>query len=418
MNRKFTPNMARTTARTFLAFLALPLLGAIPAACGSDASAEQQRETGSLTIIAKTSSAVSLDTLTVKVTLTPSGGGADIPLTLTLLSDVGHGSWTGTFADVPKGDYTLHGEATDANGVVIYSTTAVNGTDPPVTVDNSDQAIAVMLQEVNGDSHDFSNTVPRVISLADTGSIKVRPGEKRSFEFIVEDPDTVAPGTDVLTFTSVATSGAPTAGTTDSAGLPAGTIRFSFDWTAPLTPPVGVTGPYQVDVGASAVDRHGAQVGLTMTLTVGNPQSVEVSVNSWPVFNDNPDDGYGITVPGPFLPMNTETNPSTTLTSSAEDPDGDALTYAWSADAACAPFVAFKSPEGSSTTFTITSEPQGIDWCTVTLTVNDGHGGTNTGKLTIPFGADPDTTSNEGPVCGDGTCDPGETYQTCARDCG
>lgn len=65
---------------------------------------------------------------------------------------------------------------------------------------------------------------------------------------------------------------------------------------------------------------------------------------------------------------------SSTLTCSADDPDGNALDYEWSTDSGSL------SGTGASVTWTA---PGAFDTCTVTVIVSDGHGGTDTAEVSV-----------------------------------
>lgn len=412
--------MSRKLTGALLALLVVPAFASFNAACGSDAS-EQQQKSAHLTVIATTSSALDLATLTVSITLTPAGGGSALTLTPTLQNGVSHGRWTGSI-DVPAGSYTLHGEARDSNGTRLFSTTANGASDPAVNVASGDQTVSVILQEEGGNTHVFDNAIPHVIALTDRGSSFIQGGETRTFDVVVRDPDLAIPGRDALAFeaTAKSTSTGSELGTLAAISGPGGdavaadaTLRtYTFSWTADATTPATLSLPYTVAVGAFATDQAGARVGLTMTITVGaaGQLAVQASVNQWPAFGRSAG-GYGITTDrNPFLPMNVDaaSRSSVTLLSNVTDPDGDALTYQWSAADDCKSFVSFDAPAASATTFRLNADPGALEYCKVTLAVDDGHGAVQKGTLSIPFARDIG-------YCGDAICEDGED---CVVDCG
>jgi peptidoglycan-associated lipoprotein len=71
-----------------------------------------------------------------------------------------------------------------------------------------------------------------------------------------------------------------------------------------------------------------------------------------------------------------EPGQTTTLSAPATDPDGDTITYTWSA-----PAGTFSSQNGMNTTWT--APPQEGNY-PLTVTANDGRGGTATNSITIP----------------------------------
>ena len=67
--------------------------------------------------------------------------------------------------------------------------------------------------------------------------------------------------------------------------------------------------------------------------------------------------------------------PAVAVTASAADPDGDALSYRWSAAAG-----SFANAGGKETQFVCPSTPGDV---VLTITVTDGHGGTASDSITI-----------------------------------
>lgn len=409
MNSNMGRNLKLHLARGFFALVALPLLGSFSAACGSDDSAEHRH--GSLTVVGKTASAATidgLDNLELTVTLTNNTTSAVIgPIVLTTDSTTGHGGWSGSFNDVPAGNYTVHGEARNQiTNELMFATNSDGLTDRVIDIDESAQNLVLVFQEENGNTHGFTNTVPRVLSLWDQGSDVMLPGSTRTFQVVVDEPDTKTG--DALTFDWVAVDSSACSCSEEPPNTHQGSAdetvadpnpsvngtqwTYTFTWTAPQT-----DGTYYV--GATAHDKHGALVGMTMPITVGVQQQVQARVNMWPVFNDDADHGYGIQVVGPLGPYSRDGNAQILFSSSVTDPDDFDidLTFKW--ETTCV--GTFDADDQNSAFLTLTpaderdSIPEASS-CSVSLTVTDPDGGHNTATLTIPLGSLPEPTVGGG----------------------
>ncbi|HMJ74486.1 MAG TPA: DUF4214 domain-containing protein, partial [Iamia sp.] len=94
-------------------------------------------------------------------------------------------------------------------------------------------------------------------------------------------------------------------------------------------------------------------------------------------------------------------NPTTTVTldgSGSTDPDGDALTYAWTQDAG--PDVTLTGGETASPTFTA---PAGPDDLTFTLTVTDEHGVSATDQVAVTVNGIPEASGGPAQTVDQGT---------------
>ena len=80
-------------------------------------------------------------------------------------------------------------------------------------------------------------------------------------------------------------------------------------------------------------------------------------------------------------PCTVEVGKSSTVTADAQDPDGDVLTYRWTA-----PTGTLQQPADRQTLWTAPAQPGPVQ---VTVTVNDGHGGTASDSVTIQVLAPP-----------------------------
>jgi hypothetical protein len=96
---------------------------------------------------------------------------------------------------------------------------------------------------------------------------------------------------------------------------------------------------------------------------------VAISFNTWPVVES--------IIPAP---TRLDVGETTALTVNAADPDGDPLSYHWTADCA----GVFSNPEILEPTFTLTTLDG--DLCTLVIHVSDTQGGQTTGSITIATG--------------------------------
>lgn len=93
-------------------------------------------------------------------------------------------------------------------------------------------------------------------------------------------------------------------------------------------------------------------------------------------------------------PCTVEVGRTSTVTANAQDPDGDALMYRWSA-----PSGTFLDQAARSTTWTAPGQEGSVP---VTVTVNDGKGGTASDTVTIQVTRPPTTTTAAAPPGGPG----------------
>ena len=98
--------------------------------------------------------------------------------------------------------------------------------------------------------------------------------------------------------------------------------------------------------------------------------AVAISLNTWPVVESIIPD-----------PTRLDVGDTTQLTVIVTDPDGDPMTFFWTADCG----GTFSAPDAMEPTFTL-GAVEG-DLCTLTLQVSDTRGGQTTGSITIATGA-------------------------------
>jgi outer membrane protein OmpA-like peptidoglycan-associated protein len=121
-------------------------------------------------------------------------------------------------------------------------------------------------------------------------------------------------------------------------------------WTAPMQP-----GPVKVTVTVS--DGHNPAVSDSVTITVEPPPN------------------HPPTVKAMCDPCSVEAGQMSTVSADAQDPDGDPLTYQWTA-----PTGALGNATSRQSTWTAPMQPGAVP---ITITVNDGHGHTASDTVTI-----------------------------------
>ncbi len=259
------------------------------------------------------------------------------------------GQWTANISEIPVGtNRTFTLEARDDSGTILYSGVATG-----VTISAGQSAsVSISGQEANPPAG--SDNASPVIDALVASSMAVVPGATVTLSVSAHDPN----AGDTLTYLWTSANGS-----FDSADT------SSTNWTAPET-----EGTYQISIQVQ--DDHQARTTMPVTITVrsesdaGTTATISVTLNNWPVVT-------GVTSTQGRI----DVNESTKLDLVASDADGDNLTYAWTADSGCA--GTFDAADAKSPTFTLGSTLPSSGTCTFTVAVDDGHGGTNTGALTI-----------------------------------
>ncbi len=325
--------MKKTSAPLLLA-LALSLL----AGCAASSS-----NTGSAQLAVSVPQALSSSDITrVKVTVSAS----DMPSLVVDLAK-SNGSWGGLIGNIPAGaNRSVLAEAFDSS-----STLRFQGQASPVSISaNLTTAVALTLQEL-APPPPYSNEAPVIDSLV-ASSTSVQSGASISLTATVHDPN----AGDTLSLAWTASGGsfsAPTAAATS--------------WTAPST--VGAQ-----TLTFTVTDSQGAAVSVSLAVNVVSGTStgnaaLNISFNLFPVVSK---------VSASLNRL--DAGQSTSVSATASDADGDALSYQWTATCP----GSWTNATSSAASFVPSSVPaSACNNCTLTVTVQDGHGGQTTGSLKL-----------------------------------
>jgi hypothetical protein len=282
---------------------------------------------------------------------TVSGPALPAPLSVQLSARGSNGTWGALIGSLPVGsNYVFTVSAIDLSGNPDYAGTAAG----IAILKDQTTSVVITAQQATA-SVPFKNGVPVIDSLVLT-STNIVPGASVTAKATAHDPnagDTIAFAWSV----SPATDGfsASTAATTT--------------WTAPAT-------EGDQTLSLTVTDNHGASTSASIVVHVsasnGRGQAdVNVTLNNWPVVSDL------IAAPG-YIVLGAPTS----LTVTASDADGDALSYAWTSTCASAVFAA---PAAAVTSVTLPVGATDIS-CDFVVAVNDGKGGSTTGQTTLPVG--------------------------------
>ncbi|WNG48106.1 kelch-like protein [Archangium minus] len=318
----------------------LPLVLAVLAGCGSPPPSSGPAPTGAMRLTVQAPTAVPSDVS--RVTVTVSGADMASQSTDLVLTD---GVWGGVMGDIPAGSKrTFLAQAFTAASVLRYEGRAEDVT---VTA-GSTGLVSLTLQEVSG-APPFTNEAPVLDSLV-ANPLTVVPGGTVSLSAIAHDPN----AGDTVSYAWTAPSG--------SFSAPA---QASTTWTAPGTQGV-------VRLTLSVSDSRGAALSVFLDVSVSassGASEVKVGFNAAPRV-------MGLTSSQSYL----DVGQPTTVSLSATDTDGDALSYQWSATCA----GSFSGVTSASATFTPSALPTAAcNNCQLNVVVGDGRGGQNTGSLAL-----------------------------------
>jgi hypothetical protein len=353
----------RSLARSTLLAIAAMLVGI---GCGSPNPAGSTTVGARLGGIAVNALTTRSDVTGVSLSLARTDGGWSSTFSLSNSRADLTGTWSGLFQQIPVGSYGVHASAVDASGAVVFEYASDPG-QPVVVSANATAAITVVLQEKHP-KNAFANSAPYFVSLL-ASKANTDSSQTVQLSAVAADPDG-----DKLEFSWVSDAGGAFSGQNDTATTSAVSFKASAD------------GSYKVTVAAT--DPSGAQAQISMSIQVSSANQTGnliaiIDMNGAPVVTD-------ITSPNAQAgAVSVRAGSPISLTATATDPDGDALSFQWAAgndDAGnvCGSFAGQKDAFGrSDVLFTVTTAQAWGGSCAVTVTVSDGRGGTNTGTLQI-----------------------------------
>ncbi|HYH97487.1 Ig-like domain-containing protein [Hyalangium sp.] len=280
-----------------------------------------------------------------RVTLTVSA--PDIsPSIVSNLQNTG-GQWRGVIGAIPVGgNRTFLAQAFNAANTQIYEGQATG-----VTISSGAPAVVVILLQQSTPSTPFVNSAPKITGLTASVS-QVDVNQPVTLSLTATDADG-----DPLSYAWTATGGTFANGATASP-----------TWTSPAT-----EGTYTLNVSMS--DGRGGQAGISLRIAVVHARAtakVAVSFNAWPVATQVTGTPSGQVAAGEVVNLDV----------AAVDPDNDPLTYSWADDCG----GSFSGLTLRSPTWTAPAAAPASEVCTVTVTLNDGRGGSTTGQLGINVG--------------------------------
>jgi hypothetical protein len=317
-------------------------LAALLLLCLAACSSPPSQPIGSVQFAASTLALSSSDITRLKVTVSSTDMS---PLVVELAKS--NGSWGGLIGNIPAGsNRSFLAEAFDSS-----NTKRFQGQTSGVTISaNQTTAVAVTLQELVPPPP-YANEAPVIDSLV-ASSTSVQTGASLSLTASVHDPN----AGDTLTLAWTASGGsfsAPTAAATS--------------WTAPSS-----TGVQTLTF--TVTDSQGAAVSVSLVVNVvsGNAAgnaAVNISFNLFP------------TVSRVSASLNRlDAGQSTAVSATASDADADPLSYQWTASCP----GTWTNATSSAASFVPSSVPAGVcNNCQLTVTVQDGRGGQNTGSLSL-----------------------------------
>jgi hypothetical protein len=276
-------------------------------------------------------------------------------------------TWRLALNKMPAGTYQLHGEA-------FIDGTLVPGVDPPdyatpnppadptYTVVSKGTTTAVLVLQQTADPATVNNHAPTVNSvIASAYAVDSTAGTPDVVRLVATASDADPSDQGSLSYLW----------TDDAGGTFSSDATLATDWT----PPPDYVGTVSITFAVTDFAAARSAVTLKLNVSPGNARGtliVVVDMNTWPIIEAITADNAQI-VPGG----------SATIAALASDPDGDAITYAWSAS--CVGGTGdgvFGAPDAPETSY---APPAGATACTLTLTASGppGRGGTTTGTLVV-----------------------------------
>jgi len=257
-----------------------------------------------------------------------------------------NGVWGGIIGDIPSGSgRTFHAQAFDYWGTLRFE-----GTASGITIGAEQSSlVAILLQEVNSPPP-YNNEAPLIDSLW-VSSSTVLAGGTLSLAATAHDPNE----SDGFWYSWSATGGYFSS---ENGG--------TATWQAPSS-----SGSYTLTLTATDTAGTSSSISLEVSVHGGGEGSAEISIS----FNSSPGVSAVTTSLSPLV-----VGQETTVSATAEDADGDALSYAWSATCE----GNWVDAGSRMARFRPTELPSGAcNNCNLTVLVSDGKGGQTTGTVAL-----------------------------------
>ncbi|WP_367616343.1 kelch repeat-containing protein [Corallococcus exercitus] len=318
----------------------LPLMMLLTAALLAGCS-ESSSDTGSARFAVSVRQAVTSSIARVSVT----SGGPDIRSVTVDLAPT-DGVWGGTIGNLPAGAHrAFFARAYDASGTVLFQ-----GSASGITIsENQTALVALTLQQVNPPPP-FENEAPLIDSLV-ASSTSVPAGGSITLLASAHDPN---PG-DTLSYSWSAT-----------AGVFSSPSSASTSWTAPAS-----TGLQSLTLVVTDDRGLASSIVLAVNVQPGGEGEAQLSIS----FNSSPSVALLSASPTQLV-----VGQPTSVSVEAADPDGDSLSYAWSASCA----GTWTDATSSAARFTPSLLPAAAcNNCRLTVAVSDGRGGRGSGSVAL-----------------------------------
>ncbi|HYO58202.1 Kelch repeat-containing protein, partial [Archangium sp.] len=325
--------------------LLLALALALLAGCAAPSNTDPASDIGSAQFAISLRQALTSSVSRVSVT----SSAADFP-SVTVDLTLHNGVWGGIIGNIPAGsNRSFLAQAFDSSGTQLFEGSASGVT---ISADTA-SLVAITLQEANAPPA-FENGAPLIDSLV-ASSTSVPTGSTLSLLATAHDPNTGDP----LSYSWSSTAGAFSS--------PSAT---STSWTAPATPGIQT-------LTFTVTDSGGLSSSISLAINVMGEGGAQISIS----FNSSPR-VTSLSATASQLAV----GQTTSVSASASDPEGDSLSYSWSATCA----GSWANASSRSAQFTPSALPSGsCNNCRLTVTVSDGRGGQTTGTAALCVGNTP-----------------------------